>query len=163
MPEMFVFQRAFRAKTKGSCWLLKPRTCSSKRLARVCYLKLQKNSQKRPFRRFAGAVRRRENLLLFTIGAPLKFSPQVQLPYPRKVGRFKPFIAPTYATSPPSTLRFCQVLSLKVGALRYEYGTVGLLALSTQVSGFPDLTLWTKSLTGHSRPDLGTSCNTRLR
>ena len=32
-----------------------------------------KNSQKRPFRRFAGAVRRRENLLLFSIGLPLIF------------------------------------------------------------------------------------------
>ena len=29
-----------------------------------------------------------------------------------------------------------------------RYRTVGLL--STQVSDFPDLTLWTKSLTGHS-------------
>ena len=85
-----------------------------------CYLKVQKKAQKNG--RFAGAQRWRENLLLFTIGAPLKFSPQVQLPYPRKVGRFKPFIAPTYATSPPSTLRFCQVLSLKVGALRYSNG-----------------------------------------
>ena len=45
MPEIFVFQRAFRAKTKGSCWLLKLGTCSSKCLARVCYLKLQKTAK----------------------------------------------------------------------------------------------------------------------
>ena len=45
MPEIFVFQRAFRAKTKGSCRLLKPGTCSSKCLAGVCYLKLQKTAK----------------------------------------------------------------------------------------------------------------------
>ena len=41
----FIFQRAFRAKTKGSCWLLKPGTRSSKCLARACYLKLQKTAK----------------------------------------------------------------------------------------------------------------------
>ena len=45
IPEIFVFQRAFRAKTKGSCRLLKPGTCSSKCLAGVCYLKLQKTAK----------------------------------------------------------------------------------------------------------------------
>ena len=45
IPEIFALQRAFRAKTKGSCWLVKPETCSSKCLARACYLKLQKTAK----------------------------------------------------------------------------------------------------------------------
>ena len=45
IPEIFALQRAFRAKTKGGCWLVKPGTCSFKYLARVCYLKLQNTSK----------------------------------------------------------------------------------------------------------------------
>ena len=55
MPEIFYFQRAPRAKTKGSCWLPKPGTCSSMSLAEVCYLKLQKTAQNGRFRRAAPA------------------------------------------------------------------------------------------------------------
>ena len=57
MPEIFHFQRALRAKTKGSCWLPKLGTCSSISLAEVCYLKLQKTAKNG---RFAGA----QNLFL---------------------------------------------------------------------------------------------------
>ena len=91
MPEIFVFQRAFRAKTKGSCWLLKPGTCSSKRLARVCYLKLQKTAKNGRFAVSPAPCAVNADSLSLSFSAPLPrrgHRSQFILPTPLPGGRY---------------------------------------------------------------------------
>ena len=69
-----------------------------------------------PFRRRRAPARK---FVTFFYWLTINFSFWVQLPYPRKAGRFKPFIAPTYANRLCQTLGSREKIRFKVGALRY--------------------------------------------
>ena len=94
MPEMFVFQRAFRAKTKGSCWLLNCITQLSKTPGESLLPQTFKKSTKIYCCRFASLLQclLRKFITFYHLRANKIFS-QVQLLLSQeKAGRFKPFI-----------------------------------------------------------------------